>query len=73
MNEKTITLKAGETIKIVVEPTEEFYSIAQVMETRGGTRKTVTNRLKKHGLITMSGNRPKVSKEQLNQYLTIYK
>lgn len=73
MEKQQITLQPGQTIEITVASDDRFYSIAQVMETRGGTRKTVTNRLKKHNLITMSGTRPKVSQEQLNQYLTIYK
>lgn len=73
MEKQKITLQPGQTIEITVASEGKFYSIAEVMKIKGGTRKTVTNRLKKHDLITMSGTRPKVSQEQLNQYLTIYK
>jgi hypothetical protein len=73
MEKQQITLQPGQTIEITVASNDKFYSISEVMEIRGGTRKTVTNRLKKNGLITILRNRPKVSQEQLNQYLTIYK
>ena len=70
MTKRTITLLPGETLEIISTSEVEFYSIAQVCEMTKKTRKTVTKHLKSQDLLTYFGTRPKVSKENLNKYLT---